>query len=143
MSSKNLEGIVVDDRSAELVGDWTQSSSILPFVDLGYRHDGNADQGSKSANFSAKIPESGDYEIRVAYSANANRASNVKVIIQDNHQKGEIKTLNQRKKPSLKDSFEPVGVFNFESGSVSSVTLSNEDADGYVIVDAVQWKLVD
>ncbi len=142
-SSKNLEGIVVDDQKAELVGSWTQSSAILPYVDLGYRHDGNADHGSKSAIFSAKIPEAGDYEIRIAYSANANRASNVKIIIQDNYQKNEIKTLNQRKKPSLKDSFEPVGVFNFESGSVSSVTLSNEDADGYVIVDAVQWKLVD
>ena len=43
---KKLAGVVVDDADAERTGFDTVSTSNGPFVGVGYRHDGNKDQGS-------------------------------------------------------------------------------------------------
>ena len=40
--------------------------------------------------------------------------------------------INQRKE------LQPLGVFNFEAGETGSLTVSSKDADGFVVVDAVE-----
>ncbi len=136
--TRSLDGITVDDRQAKFKGEWTRSSAILPYIDYGYSHDGNSNQGEKSATFITTIPETGDYEVRVAYSASSNRASNTRVEVQNSEGKA-VLFLNQRKPPSIQKCLEPIGIFKFTKNAEAKVTVSNLDADGYVIVDAVNW----
>ncbi len=136
--ARNLAGIVIDDRAAELVGQWTESTSAAFFVDGHYLHDGDSDKGKKQAVFSPKLNAGGDYEVRLAYSPGGNRASNVPVII--DHQDGQITvTVNQSKSPPIDGLFVSLGTFRFEADNKSSVTISNAATDGHVIVDAVQF----
>jgi hypothetical protein len=135
---KKLAGVVVDDAGAERKGFETVSSSIGPFVGVGYRHDGNKDQGKQSAKFTPDLPAAGKYEVRLAYSANANRATNVKVSVA--HAGGAAeKTVDQKKKPGIDGLWVSLGTFEFAKGKGGSVTVTNDGANGYVIIDAVQW----
>ncbi|MBI3862378.1 MAG: FAD-dependent oxidoreductase [Planctomycetia bacterium] len=129
-----LAGLVLDDSRATIKGDWTNSSAIDGFVGAGYRHDGNAGKGDKSARFEFQIEKPGRYEVRVAYTANPNRATNVPVtVVSADGEK--LLRLNQRHKPT-KDGFQPLGTFRFEKSA--KVTISSAATDGYVIIDAVQ-----
>ncbi|HEX3149840.1 MAG TPA: FAD-dependent oxidoreductase [Gemmataceae bacterium] len=135
---KTLPGIVVDDEQAKRVGFESKSSAIGPFVGEGYRHDGGTKDGKQSATFTPDLSKAGKYEVRVYYSANPNRATNVQVTI--NHAGGSSKIkLNQQKSPGGKDFFVSVGTFLFDQGTNGNVNISNEDVDGYVVIDAVGW----
>lgn len=134
----DLHGVVVDDADAKLTGEWSTSSSTGRYVGDGYRHDGKAQDGKFSARFEAKLPQSGMYEVRVAYSPNPNRATNVPVAVF--HGKGTTQlTLDQQKSPSIDGLFVSLGTFEFSKDLPGVVELSNAGTDGYVIIDAVQW----
>ena len=47
--------------------------------------------------------------------------------------------VNQRKAPTLDRAFVSLGTFRFDKGRSGYVEIRNTDADGYVIIDAVQW----
>ena len=47
--------------------------------------------------------------------------------------------VNQEQKPKIDGLFRSVGKFRFEAGTSGSVTITNKDTDGYVIVDAVRF----
>jgi hypothetical protein len=47
--------------------------------------------------------------------------------------------VNQRKVPPLDGAWVSLGTFRFEKGKTGSVEIGNQDADGYVISDAVLW----
>jgi hypothetical protein len=142
LDSKKLSGIVVDDTQAELTGDWDTSRSVGPFVDAGYLHDGDTEKGTKSARFVPDLPRAGRYEVRILYSPNPNRATNVPITI---HAASGVKTatLNQRMPPSIDKSWHSLGPYQFEAGKRGSVVISNADTNGHVIVDAVQFLPVD
>ncbi|MBN9120735.1 MAG: FAD-dependent oxidoreductase [Planctomycetes bacterium] len=135
---KKLAGVVVDDADAERKGFDTVSTSIGPFVGGGYRHDGNKDQGKQSAKFVADLPAAGKYEVRLAYTANPNRATNAKATVAHAGGKAEVK-VDQRKKPPVDGLWVSLGTFEFEKGKTGSVTISTDGADGFVVIDAVQW----
>ncbi|MEM9282318.1 MAG: FAD-dependent oxidoreductase [Verrucomicrobiota bacterium] len=133
----NFEGIVVDDGEADLTGAWKTSTSASSFVGDEYRHDSNTGKGERMAVFSTTLEAGGQYSVRVAYPKNANRASNVAVEL--HHAGGkETFTLNQKEVPSH-EPFHELGVFSFDAGAETTVTISNDGTDGYVILDAVQW----
>jgi hypothetical protein len=139
LSSASLPGIVVDDEAARYEGAWTTSTSGPVFVDLGYRHDSYGTSvvpELKRAVFEAKLPAAGDYEVRISYPANPNRARNARVTIHAADGEKTV-TLDQRKNEGDKAGFVGLGQHRFEG--VAKVTISNEDADGYVVVDAVQF----
>jgi hypothetical protein len=133
---KKLLGVVVDDAQAERTGFETVSSSIGPFVGTGYRHDGAKDRGRQTARFTPDLPAAGRYQVRLAYTANTNRATNVPVTIA--HAGGTTTVrVNQRRQPAVSELFVSLGTFQFAAGRAGSVTVGNADADGYVVVDAV------
>jgi hypothetical protein len=135
ISAQKLEGVVVDDRRAQFTGDWKEGAAVQPFVDRGYRHDGNASQGELSARFTANLSP-GRYDVRITYSASSNRATNVPVAV--HHQGGTTTVkLNQRQPPTINSLSTSVGVFTF--GGPAVVVITNEGTDGHVIVDAVQF----
>jgi hypothetical protein len=137
-SGAKLGGFVVDDADAELHGFGTTSTASANYVGHGYAHDGNANKGTQSARFVPDLAKAGRYTVAIAYPPNANRASNVPVVI--HHADGETKiVLDQKKKPSIDNLLEPVGTFRFEKGRTGFVEISNADTNGYVVIDAVQW----
>lgn len=131
---RKLSGLVIDDSQAKTTGDWSSSAAIDGFVGTGYRHDGNMGKGDKSARFEFTIDKPGRFEVRIAYTANPNRATNVPVTIATADGEKAVR-LNQREEPA-KDGFQPVGLFRFEKSA--TVTISNAGTDGHVIIDAVQ-----
>lgn len=135
LDPKKLPGLVLDDADAKLAGPWQHSASISGFVGIDYLHDGNVAKGDCRAEFSFKIPKAGRYEVRIAYTANPNRATNVPVTISSASGEKTVK-LNQR--DATKEGFRSVGTFSFESSEAVKVTINNADTDGHVIVDAVQ-----
>jgi hypothetical protein len=136
--SKSLPGIVIDDDEAELQGFTELGRAIGPFVGAGYRHDGNQDKkGRQTARYNFKVEKSGQYEVRIGYPANPNRATNVPIVIR--HAGGETSAeVNQKNVPKIDRLFEPLGRFEFMQGQEYAVIISNERTDGYVVIDAVQ-----
>jgi len=137
IDAKTIKGIVVDDEAAARKGFESVSSAVGPFVGTGYRHDGGEKDGKQSATFTPDLPSAGKYEVRLSYSPNANRATNVPVTV--THADGEkAVTVNQRQKPT-DGAFVSLGTFAFAKGTAGSVTVTNKGVDGYVIIDAVVW----
>lgn len=138
ISKTTLEGTVVDEMEAELDGFHEHGSSIPSYVGAGYAHDANDAKGKQKAIFAAKLPASGTYEVRVAYTASGNRASNVPVTIESEDGSKTVK-LNQKEKPPVDGLWKSVGVYTFDAAKTATVEISNEDTDGHVVIDAVQW----
>ncbi|EDL60405.1 FAD-dependent oxidoreductase [Gimesia maris] len=133
-----LKGIVLDDSKAKLTGAWTTSHSAKKYIGSSYSHESNTRDGKATARFETKIPEGGLYEVRYAYTPNGNRSSQVKIKLQ--HAGGtETRTINQKKLPPLEGLFISLGEYDFTPDQPAVVEVSNAGADGYVIIDAVQW----
>jgi hypothetical protein len=138
IDARKLPGVVIDDEAAERKGFDSVSNSIGPFVNDGYRHDGGKNRGEQWARFRPDLPTTGKYEVRLAYSPNPNRATNVPVTIVHAGGRTTIK-VNQRKAPTIDRLFVSLGTFSFEKGKGGYVEVRNKDVDGHVIIDAVQW----
>ena len=132
---KTLQGIAIDDVDAKVEGEWLTSAARQSFVGAHYLHDDNAGKGEKSVTFTLPIPEPGNYEVRLAYTADNNRAKNVPVQIR--HQNGTASaTVDQTVSPPIDKLFVSLGAFSFEKEAV--IMVSNAGTTGHVIVDAVQ-----
>ncbi|MBT5017821.1 MAG: FAD-dependent oxidoreductase [Planctomicrobium sp.] len=136
IDAKSLKGIVVDSEDLKVSSDWISSGSTGKFVGHNYFHDDNKEKGQRSFTFDVKLPKPGKYEVRLGYSANGNRASNVPVTIST---KAGDKTVqvNQKKPGEFVELFTSLGEFEFDQPS-TKITISNTETDGHVIVDAVQ-----
>lgn len=135
---KTLTGVVLDDDQAQRQGFEAKSSSAAPFVGEGYRHDGGEKDGKQSATYTPDLPTAGKYEVRVCYSPNPNRATNVPAIV--THADGATTLMiNQQKTPPLNGVWLSLGTFAFAKGTGGKLTITNKDVNGYVIIDAVQW----
>ena len=135
-------GIVVDDSEAVLQGFKRIGQTTRPFVETGYRHDGNEDKGTQRARFQPDIPKTDRYKVSIAYTALGNRATNVPVLVHHADGSNTI-TVNQQKQPPVNDLLFPLGIFRFEKGKSGFVEFSNKGTDGHVVIDAVQWMQAD
>ena len=138
LDPSKLKGIVVDDEDAKLTGEWRASHTAKSFVADGYQHDNNVRDGKCSARFEAKLTKTGKYEVRFASPPNSNRCSKVQIDIQ--HAGGtKSLTVNEKLAPPIEGLWFSIGEFEFSADRPASVTVSNKDADGYVVIDAVQF----
>jgi hypothetical protein len=132
-----LPGIVLDDQQARIVGGWSSSTTVKPYLGTGYLTDNNDEKGKRTVTFTPAIPQTGLYEVRFGYTPLANRASNVPITIL--HADGETTvTVNEREAPPLGGHFTSLGQFRFEKDGAGYILVSNEGTDGFVIVDALQ-----
>lgn len=132
---KSIPGIVVDNNQAKLTGHWAESRSNKPFVGINYLHDGNERGVTKSAEFSTPAPLNGTYQVRISFSTGSNRTANLPVKVK--HAGGEsVVTVNQKDRNPT-ELWCDLGPFQFSG--IGKVIISNEQANGHVIVDAVQW----
>jgi len=138
VASSKLPGIVVDDRIAKRVGDWQESEHTKPYVDAGYLHDKNEQRGEKSLTFEPQGLPPGQYDVRVAFCAADNRSSKVEFTVFSADGETTV-VINQRKPATIDGLWESLGTFRFEPAGQAFVMLSNSNADGHVIADAVQF----
>jgi hypothetical protein len=140
IDSKELEGIVMDNLDAEVIGNWKLSNYSTNFVDKNYLQDADErrEKGKKSVRFVPNIPQAGAYEIRFAYTARANRATNVPVKVTSPSVTKTI-YLNQQVEPKYDQAFESLGVFNLTEGTNNVVEVLTQGTKGFVVVDAMQF----
>ena len=132
-----LDGVVVDDEKATRTGDWFESTSVGPFVNYGYLHDGGKADGKARIRYTPKLPRAGKYEVRLYSTPNPNRATNTPVVV---HSLDGERTIRVDQRRPLKDGGPIVlGTFSFAEGDAGWVEIRNDGADGHVIADAVQF----
>lgn len=131
-----LAGIAHDDEAATYTGEWTASNFGNP-IEGSSRHDANDGKGTKTARFELTVPKAGVYEVRLAYTAAANRATNVPITVEFAGGSKQV-TVNQKLPPSLAGHFVTLGNFPFSTDRPAVVTISNTATDGFVSIDAVQ-----
>ncbi len=139
--ARELKGIVVDDAAAERTGHW-HASGLLTASRAGssYVHDNNSNKGLASLKF---IPElaAGDYQVVFVFPPNANRATNVPVVLRTIDANGKnirvTRIVNQRAASS--GGLVELGTFKLPAGRHTSVEVSNTGTDGHVVADAVQF----
>ena len=83
------------------------------------------------------MPRDGRYEVRLAYVANPNRATNVPVSVESGDGTKTV-IVNQRNAPPINKMFVSLGEYQFSSDRPGAVVVRNEGTNGYVIIDAVQ-----
>ena len=135
LGGEKLSGIVVDDVLGKATGTWTLSHAQGPFIGAGYQHDGNEGKGAKKLRFEVALPKPGSYDVRLAYTPNPNRATNVPITIEREGGPTTMK-IDQRKAPDVEKVFVSLGVHAF--GATAVVEISNAGTDGFVVVDALQ-----
>ena len=138
ISLDELPGVVIDSAQASLVGEWTVSESVGRIVGENYIHDAMEGRGQKTATLEPASLPPGEYEVRLAYTPFANRSRKVKVRVFSADGEKELE-VNQRKKPSVDGVWHSLGRYRFEKDGQAYVLVSNEGADGVVVVDAVQF----
>jgi len=138
---KDLMGIVVDDTQAKRVGKWRDSTARMKyFVGEGYlTEEGQAAGENRTLTFILpETAETGKYEVRLAYTAAPARGTHVSVTVFGADGEKNI-LVNMREAPPIDELFISLGQFNFEKNGQSFVIVSNQDAGGNIVGDAVQF----
>ena len=143
-------GITVDDTAAERTGAWRQSTRRSNHVGAHYLTTDNNNKGDYSIKWSVALPKPGTYEVRVSFGGGEGLAKTAPYRVR--HAEGETHlTIDQSVKPTIDGLWYPLGRFTFSSNAdatkpnsvVAEVLLSNSDAKGWVIADAVQFVNLD
>ncbi len=132
-----LPGIVVDDAQAKKTGPWKPSVYYKDFVGAGYVHDDNKNKGTASIRFATRLPENGEYEVRISHSPGSNRASAVPITIETAD--GPVEVSADQRQFKIQPMWSSLGKYKFSSDKDAVITISNEGTSGYVIADAVQF----
>ena len=134
---KSLPGLILDDAQAELSGDWERSTNFKPHVGTGYLHDEQRSDGKSLAVFRFKAPADGDFALRMAYSAHETRTTRLPVTIVGD---GAIQrcTVDQTMALPAGQAFREVARLRLRTGVDYTLTVTNEDTKGFVILDAFQ-----
>ena len=133
----SLSGVVIDDEKIKFSGEWIRSSSLRPFIGSSYHHDGNTGKGMRSAEFPFQVERNGLHEVRVSFLPHGNRAGEVRYEI-DTAKGKQIVKLDQRRKSDGVNLWHSLGSFQFLAEQKYSVKVSNEDTEGFVIVDSAR-----
>ena len=137
IDTTSLTGVLIDGEKIKFTGDWVRSSSLRPFVGGSYHHDGNTGKGMRTAVFPFQVKRNGLHEVLVSFLPHGNRAGEVRYEVETAKGKQVVK-LDQRKKSDGDNLWHSLGSFQFIGEKEYSVTVSNEDTEGFVIVDSAR-----
>ncbi|RYD23343.1 MAG: FAD-dependent oxidoreductase [Verrucomicrobiaceae bacterium] len=136
-ASAGSPAVVVDNTDSARVtitGAWTSGDSSAGFIGSNYLHDDYTGQGTKQVLYSPPAAVTGMQRVFLRWTSHTNRASNVPVRIIDS--KGTRTVLVNQKNNGGK--WNLLGIFS----GVTSVTVMNTAANGYVVADAVGFSSV-
>ncbi|MCA9195155.1 MAG: FAD-dependent oxidoreductase [Planctomycetales bacterium] len=133
----SLDGIVVDDESAQFMGKWTSGQGLKGYVAFGYRYaspDSNA-----TAMFELPVPQTGRFALRAIWLPHENRAKKAPVDVKVD---GKIVStiLLDMSHEAGQDDFAELATLSLVAGSKVAVVFRTDHAGGLVHVDAVQLK---
>ena len=136
----SLPGVVIDNKDGIDIGNWRiRSPKGERFVGSDYFIDNGSGGGDVAVRFALPVTLApGWYEVRISYPSGADRASNLKVEV-GAADGVEIVTVNQRQAPEIDGLFHSLGRYRFDRNGRNSVVITNDGADGTVVVDAVQF----
>ena len=137
IDSKSLPGLILDDAQAELSGDWERSTNFKPHVGTGYLHDEQRSDGKSRAVFRFKGPADGEFALRMAYSAHETRTTRLPVTVVGGGTEQSF-TVDQTQPLPAGEAFRPIGSLHLRQGVEYTLTVTNQDTKGFVIVDAFQ-----
>ncbi|MFN5741579.1 MAG: DUF1553 domain-containing protein [Planctomyces sp.] len=127
-------GIVVDDVQAELSGPWRKSSLRKNRIGPNYLA-GDPGQDSCRIVWKTALPAAGRYQLRVTFGGGDGLAKTAEYVVR--HSDGETKVIvDQTRKPAIRGLWQLLGEFDFVD--VVEVSLSDRNAGGHVIADAIQ-----
>lgn len=132
-----LPGILLDDKQATLEGEWKSSNGFKPYIGTGYVHDDKRGDGHSIATFRFKVPKSGRYDLRIAYSPHETRARKVPITIESGAQKTTL-TFDQTQPLPAGEAFRSAGFIQLTSDVETKIVISNTGTEGFVILDAIQ-----
>ncbi|MBC8871543.1 MAG: FAD-dependent oxidoreductase [Planctomycetes bacterium] len=135
LDPEQLPGLVIDDRQAKKQGKWTEGQGLKGYVGYNYLY-GSPDSGA-TVRFEFKPPTTGLYEVRLAYLAHENRATNVPVTVHSADGEQTIR-VNMREAAPLPKGFISLGEFDFKADQTAAVVIATDDAGGTVHADAIQ-----
>lgn len=128
-------GIIYDntDFGVDVYGDWVSSTYNNTYYGSNYMHDNDEAKGEKSVVFHLDIEESGRYTLYTRYTSGENRATNAPYDIF--HADSVTRVLvNQQNYDGV---WLNLGSYYFDASKESKVSISTENTDGHVIVDAI------
>ena len=128
-----LKGLIVDNKDATKTGNWTPGAGLAGFIGTEYLYAGE----DSTIRFDFKLPKDGTFDVRLAYQPHENRANRAQVKVAFDG-KSETHIVNMRKKAPLPNGLVSLSEVSGKKGDVGSVTLTTDDAGGYVHADAVQ-----
>ncbi len=137
---ESLRGIVLDDAIAKLEGEWTHSTNFKPSIGSGYVFSGSKDaqgDGKAIAAFHIKVPNSGMYQVLMAYSAHETRCRNVPVTISNGLKETKL-IVDQTRPLPAGEHFQSIGMAELTADVETVIRINNADTTGFVIVDALQ-----
>ncbi|GAA4435168.1 FAD-dependent oxidoreductase [Bremerella cremea] len=137
VASKTLAGVVLDDASAKLKGSWLRSTNFKPHIDTGYLHDGGENKGTAQATFHCKVPKSGKYAVRMAYSPHPTRAKNVPLMVTQSGRTTQL-MVDQTRPLANGEAFRTVGEVELSAEAEVTIVVGTEGTEGFVILDAIQ-----
>ncbi len=139
----SMKGILLDDVEGIKTGAWANSASPEKRrVGNGYIHDNNTNKGQSTITFTPEIPKAGEYEIFLIFPPHPNRAGKVPLKITVVGLPGDsvyeqTRFVDERKTDT--GGLSSLGRFYLPKGRKTSVTVSNKDTKGYVVVDGMQF----
>ena len=137
LDPKSLPGMILDDVQAELSGDWERSTNFKPHVGTGYLHDEQRSDGKSRAVFRFKGPADGEFALRMAYSAHETRTTRLPIAIAGDGVEHRF-TADQTQPLPVSEAFREVGRIRLRQGMDYTLTVTNQDTNGFVILDAFQ-----
>jgi hypothetical protein len=149
-SPPTFHEIIMDEEDSVGVvktSGWSNSTNN-PHVGSRRIHDNDSGKGSRRITFTPTIPEAGLYHVYMFYEAGGNLAQNTLVTIDHGGETDVVRadqtTNNQRDHnvdahPGLTDEFyNYLGTYFFDAGTGGSIQISNENTNGFVLVDTVR-----
>ena len=137
LDPKSLPGLILDDAQAELTGGWERSTNFKPHVGTGYLHDEQRSDGKSRALYRFKAPADGAFELRMAYSAHETRTTRLPVTIIGGETEQRF-IVDQTQPMPTGEAFRPIGSVRLRQGVEYTLTVTNQDTRGFVILDAFQ-----
>jgi hypothetical protein len=147
--SKLLPGIVIDNLEAKSTGKWTRAENLKGFLGMDYQY--ASPNSHASIRFESKAPKAARYEIRIAYQPHENRGKRVPVSVTTRSKTTQYR-VDMTQPPQAPDEatttptrasiaarqFYTLGEFELVKDENVLVTMTTEDAGGFVHADAVQ-----
>ncbi len=127
--------IIMDNPEATFVGNWPSNSTNADRYGDDLRYNA-AGVGSDTATWKPDIPKAGNYAVYAWWHAYSNRATDAPYTI---HHKGGFETVRVNQEING-GQWNWLGTWNFDEGTSGYVVLS-DNANEYVIADAIKWEL--